>query len=65
MDKVRSYPAVVAGSVVHAELFPEVSIADAPESIKVDENSVVSKLLSEPETNSAQQVATTQLKVKS
>lgn len=65
MDKVRSYPAVVAGSVVHAELFPEVSIADAPESIKVDENSVVSKLLSEPETDSAQQVATTQLKVKS
>jgi len=31
MDKVRSFKTVVAGSVVHAELFPEVSIADAPE----------------------------------
>jgi len=31
MDKVRSYRVVVAGSVVNAELFPEVSIADAPE----------------------------------
>ncbi len=31
MDKVRSYRTVVAGSVVNAELFPEVSIADAPE----------------------------------
>jgi hypothetical protein len=31
MDKVRSFKAVVAGSLVHAELFPEVSIADAPE----------------------------------
>ncbi|MFT6905713.1 MAG: biopolymer transport protein ExbD [Oleiphilaceae bacterium] len=41
MDKVRSYPAVVAGSVVHAELFPEVSIADAPENINVQEKSVV------------------------
>lgn len=30
MDTVRSYPAVVAGSLVNAELFPEVSIADAP-----------------------------------
>lgn len=30
MDKVRSYRAVVAGSVVNAELFPEISIADAP-----------------------------------
>ncbi len=36
MDKVRSYPAVVAGSVVHAELFPEISIADAPEQIQID-----------------------------
>jgi len=33
MDKVRSFKTVVAGSVVHAELFPEVSIADAPEII--------------------------------
>jgi len=31
MDTVRSFPAVVAGSLVHAELFPEVSIADAPD----------------------------------
>ena len=31
MDKVRSFQTVVAGSLVHAELFPEVSIADAPE----------------------------------
>ena len=30
MDTVRSYKAVVAGSVVNAELFPEISIADAP-----------------------------------
>ncbi|MFE8069821.1 biopolymer transporter ExbD [Marinobacteraceae bacterium S3BR75-40.1] len=30
MDTVRSYEAVVAGSVVDAELFPEISIADAP-----------------------------------
>ncbi|MDG9667936.1 biopolymer transporter ExbD [Hahella sp. CR1] len=33
MDKVRSYKAVVAGSVVNAELFPDISIADAPEII--------------------------------
>jgi biopolymer transport protein ExbD len=31
MDTVRSFRTVVAGSLVHAELFPEVSIADAPE----------------------------------
>lgn len=31
MDKVRSFPTVVAGSLVHGELFPEISIADAPE----------------------------------
>ncbi|MGP4845783.1 ExbD/TolR family protein [Marinobacter sp. 1Y8] len=30
MDTVRSYETVVAGSVVDAELFPEISIADAP-----------------------------------
>ncbi|WP_431685928.1 ExbD/TolR family protein [Hahella sp. NBU794] len=33
MDKVRSYKTVVAGSVVNAELFPDISIADAPEII--------------------------------
>jgi biopolymer transport protein ExbD len=31
MDAVRSYKAVVAGSEVDAELFPDISIADAPE----------------------------------
>lgn len=31
MDTVRSYKTVVAGSLVHAELFPDISIADAPE----------------------------------
>tara|TARA_R110001592_G_scaffold137324_1_gene355226 strand:- start:10259 stop:10774 length:516 start_codon:yes stop_codon:yes gene_type:complete len=31
MDKTRSYPAVVAASVVDAELFPDISIGDAPE----------------------------------
>ncbi len=30
MDTVRSFQTVVAGSLVHAELFPEISIADAP-----------------------------------
>lgn len=30
MDTVRSYPAVVAASVVDAELFPDVSLANAP-----------------------------------
>lgn len=33
MDTVRSYEAVVAGSVVDAELFPDISIGDAPETI--------------------------------
>lgn len=31
MDTIRSYPAVVAASVVQAELFPDVALADAPE----------------------------------
>ncbi len=31
MDTVRSYEAVVAGSVVDAELFPDISLGDAPE----------------------------------
>jgi biopolymer transport protein ExbD len=30
MDSVRSYDAVVAGSLVEAELFPEISLGDAP-----------------------------------
>lgn len=41
MDHVRSYPTVIAGSVVYAELFPEVSIADAPDSINAEFTSVV------------------------
>ena len=65
MDKVRSYPAVVAGSVVHAELFPEVSIADAPETINVDEKSVVLNKASDKEPELSQNVTTGQLKVKS
>lgn len=31
MDTVRSYPTVVAASQVEAELFPDVSLADAPD----------------------------------
>jgi biopolymer transport protein ExbD len=31
MDAVRSFKAVVAGSLVEAELFPDISIADAPD----------------------------------
>lgn len=38
MDTVRSYPAVVAASLVDAELFPDISIGDAP-TISVTENS--------------------------
>lgn len=30
MDTTRSYPAVVAASLVNAELFPDISIGDAP-----------------------------------
>lgn len=33
MDTVRSFEAVVAGSVVDAELFPDISIGDAPETM--------------------------------
>ncbi|WP_148862614.1 biopolymer transporter ExbD [Marinobacter fonticola] len=35
MDTVRSYPEVVAASVVRAELFPDVSLGDAPADVKV------------------------------
>lgn len=31
MDTIRSYPAVVAASVVKGELFPDVALSDAPE----------------------------------
>lgn len=30
MDKMRSYPTVVAASLVKAELFPDISLGDAP-----------------------------------
>lgn len=33
MDTVRSYPTVVAASLVEAELFPEISLSDAPQDL--------------------------------
>ncbi len=30
MDRIRSYPTVVAASLVRAELFPDISLGDAP-----------------------------------
>ncbi|MBW4978423.1 biopolymer transporter ExbD [Marinobacter adhaerens] len=38
MDTVRSYPAVVAASVVEGELFPDVSLKDAPADRKLAAN---------------------------
>ena len=38
MDTVRSYPAVVAASVVEGELFPDVSLMDAPADRKLAAN---------------------------
>jgi biopolymer transport protein ExbD len=38
MDTVRSYPAVVAASVVEGELFPDVSLMDAHEDRKLAAN---------------------------
>jgi len=35
MDRVRVAPVVVAGTVQSAELFPEISIGDAPDGVKV------------------------------
>lgn len=37
MDTVRSFKAVVAASVVNAELFPEISLGDAPQGATTDE----------------------------
>ncbi len=37
MDTVRSYKAVVAASVVNAELFPEISLGDAPQPLEGSE----------------------------
>ena len=36
MDTVRSFKTVVAASVVDAELFPEISLGDAPDNIAAD-----------------------------
>ncbi|MBU2955647.1 ExbD/TolR family protein [Marinobacter sp. F3R08] len=41
MDTVRSYPTVVAASVVEGELFPNVSLMDAPEDRALAGNAVV------------------------
>lgn len=40
MDSVRSYPAVVAASLVEAELFPEISLSDAPKELLQHVNSL-------------------------
>lgn len=48
MDKTRSYPAVVAASVVDAELFPDISIGDAPileDSLEETSNSLLEREL--------------------
>lgn len=37
MDAIRSFPAVVAASVVQAELFPNIALGDAPEVTSQDE----------------------------
>lgn len=40
MDTVRSFPTVVAASVVQAELFPDMSLGDAPVSASAEEASL-------------------------
>ena len=50
MDTARSFKAVVAASVVNAELFPEVSIGDAP----IAEDSEQAKMLDAAEVRGAQ-----------
>ncbi|MGQ7274749.1 ExbD/TolR family protein [Marinobacter sp. V034] len=37
MDAVRSYPDVIAASVVQAELFPDVALGDAPENAELSQ----------------------------
>ena len=54
MDTVRSYKAVVVDSVVNAELFPDISIADAPEVI--DSTDSVAGTLTEELKQSADKV---------
>ena len=39
MDSVRSYEAGVAGDVVNGELFPDISLGDAPERVEVGASS--------------------------
>ncbi|MFD2228719.1 ExbD/TolR family protein [Alkalimarinus sediminis] len=52
MDTVRSYPAVVAASVVEAELFPDISIGDAPELSAISGQSTLSDQQGEIGSNS-------------
>jgi len=40
MDSVRSYPAVVAASLVDAELFPDISLSDAPQDLLLQVNAL-------------------------
>jgi biopolymer transport protein ExbD len=40
MDTVRSYPAVVAASLVDAELFPDISLSDAPKDLLMSVDNV-------------------------
>ena len=44
MDSVRSYPAVVAASLVEAELFPDISLSDAPADLLVQVDSLGGQL---------------------
>ncbi len=43
MDSARSFQTVVAASVVHAELFPEISLGDAPESVLAEKSDSVAR----------------------
>ncbi|KZY59342.1 biopolymer transporter ExbD [Oleiphilus sp. HI0071] len=51
MDSVRAFPTVVAGNLVYGELFPEISIADAPEI--VTNNDEVAKASASSSSNSS------------
>jgi biopolymer transport protein ExbD len=50
MDSTRSYQDVVVASVVDAELFPEISLGDAPEDTRI-----ATKLSTSPEKKGAEQ----------
>jgi len=41
MDTVRSFKAVVAANLVNAELFPLISLGDAPEPLAIEQNQAV------------------------